>query len=69
MEFYKSAFGGTMTMMTYKEGGMPHKPVEDGKIMHAMLQAFTLTESQTTPSGIIVALYKRDGSVKIGSLG
>lgn len=34
-----------------------------------MPQAFTLTESQTTPSGIIVASYKRDGSVKIGSLG
>jgi len=43
MEFYKSAFGGTMTMMTYKDGGMPHKPEEYGKIMHAMLE---------TPGGI-----------------
>jgi dihydrofolate reductase len=29
--------------------------------------AFQLTESQTAPSGVIIAFYKRDGDVKLGS--
>lgn len=37
MEFYKSVLGGTLTVSTYKEGGMNHNPAEDNKIMHAML--------------------------------
>jgi dihydrofolate reductase len=31
--------------------------------------AFTLTESQTTPSGVIFANYKRAGKVKTGTVG
>lgn len=31
--------------------------------------AFTLTESKTTPSGVIIALYKRAGDVKTGTVG
>ena len=31
--------------------------------------AFTLTESLTTPSGVIFARYKRDGEVKTGTAG
>lgn len=38
MEFYKSVFGGVMTMSTYKEGGMTQNPAEENKIMHAMLE-------------------------------
>lgn len=29
--------------------------------------AFRLTESRTTPSGVVVASYKRDGEVRLGS--
>lgn len=39
MEFYNSVFEGKLTMSTYKEGGMPHDPSEENKIMHAMLVA------------------------------
>lgn len=39
MEFYKTVFGGKLTTSTYKEGGMPHDPSEENKLMHAMLQA------------------------------
>ncbi len=31
--------------------------------------AFTLTESLTTPSGVIVASYKRAGEVRTGAVG
>jgi hypothetical protein len=31
--------------------------------------AFTLTESTVTPSGVIVANYKRAGKVKTGTVG
>jgi PhnB protein len=37
MEFYKSCFGGTLTMQTYGDGGMPGPEDQKGKIMHAML--------------------------------
>jgi len=40
MEFYTTVFGGKLTMSTFKEGGMPHDPSQDDKlIMHAMLIA------------------------------
>jgi PhnB protein len=38
-EFYKTVFGGNLTMSTFKEGGMPIEPSEESKIMHAMLVA------------------------------
>ncbi len=50
MEFYSSALGGKLTMSTFKEGGMPHDPSEENKIMHAMLVAdngITLMASDT----------------------
>jgi dihydrofolate reductase len=31
--------------------------------------AFTLTESTVTPSGVIIANYKRAGEVKTGTIG
>jgi dihydrofolate reductase len=35
----------------------------------AMPAAYTLTESVTTPSGVIIANYKRAGKVKTGTMG
>jgi PhnB protein len=52
MEFYKNAFGGTLTLSTFKDGGMPHEPADAAKIMHAMLIAengMTLMASDTPP--------------------
>ncbi|HRH31189.1 MAG TPA: VOC family protein [Candidatus Paceibacterota bacterium] len=39
LEFYKSVFGGTLTMSTYKEGGMATEGPDVDKIMHGMLVA------------------------------
>ncbi len=39
IEFYKSVFGGELTMSTFKEGGMTEDPAEADKLMHAMLVA------------------------------
>ncbi len=53
MEFYTNAFGGKLTLNTYKEGGMPTDPSENDKIMHAMLvsdNGVTLMGSDT-PKG------------------
>lgn len=52
MEFYKNIFGGTLTMSTFKEGGMPHDPSDADKIMHGQLLAengMTLMASDTPP--------------------
>jgi PhnB protein len=38
MEFYKSVFGGTLVMNTFKEFHVSQDPSEDNKIMHAMLE-------------------------------
>ena len=51
MEFYKSAFGGELTLNTFGEYGEPGAPGAD-KIMHAQLetpQGFTLMASDTPP--------------------
>lgn len=37
MEFYKSVFGGELTISTFAEGGMPHDPADANKTMHAQL--------------------------------
>jgi PhnB protein len=37
MEFYKSVFGGELTMSTFKEGGMVKEGPAAERIMHAML--------------------------------
>lgn len=54
MEFYKSVFGGELTISTFKEGGMPHGPGDENKIMHSDLRApngFVLMGSDT-PTGM-----------------
>ena len=51
MEFYKSVFGGTLTVNTFGESGAPDPSYAD-KIMHAMLQTdggFTLMGADTPP--------------------
>lgn len=39
MEFYKSVFGGKLTMTTFKEFHASQDLSEDNKIMHAVLEA------------------------------
>lgn len=39
MEFYKGVFGGKLTVSTFKDYHASQDPSEDGKIMHAMLEA------------------------------
>src|SRR5574338_325887 len=39
MEFYKSVFGGKLTMNTFSEYHASEDPSEGDKIMHAMLEA------------------------------
>lgn len=39
MEFYRSVFGGKLTLSTYKEFHASEDSSEDDKIMHAMLEA------------------------------
>src|SRR5438045_4207944 len=53
MEFYKSVFGGELTISTFKEGGMPHDPTDGNKIMHSALVInadMQLMASDTPPS-------------------
>ena len=39
MEFYKSVFGGKLTISTFKEFGASEDPAEANKVMHSMLEA------------------------------
>ena len=39
MEFYKTVFGGKLSMGTFKEYNASQNPSEDNKIMHSMLEA------------------------------
>lgn len=47
MEFYKSVFGGELTVQTYKEAGMSHDPKEDDNVVHSELKTeyFTIMSS------------------------
>ncbi len=55
MEFYKSVFGGKLTISTFKEFGMPHDPSEADKVMHSMLEADGITfMSSDTPKSMPV---------------
>ncbi|MDQ6636531.1 MAG: VOC family protein [Candidatus Dormibacteraeota bacterium] len=38
MEFYKSVFGGKLTLSTFKEFNASQDPSEDSMIMHSMLE-------------------------------
>ncbi len=52
IEFYKSVFGGELTISTYADGGMPHDPADKDKIMHAQLvspSGYWLMASDTPP--------------------
>ena len=54
LEFYKTVFGGKLTMNTFKEFQMSKDPGEDNKIMHGQLDAengMTLMASDT-PNGM-----------------
>lgn len=39
MEFYKSVFGGTLMISTFKDSGMSPDPSQDALVMHSMLEA------------------------------
>jgi len=70
MEFYKSVFGGNLTLSTFAEFGAPDPALAD-KIMHAMLETdagYTIMASDTPPgmehtpgSTISVSLSGDDG--------
>jgi PhnB protein len=54
MEFYKSVFGGTLTISTFKEYQASQDAAEDNKVMHSMLEAdngITFMASDT-PNGM-----------------
>ncbi len=38
MDFYKTIFGGKLTVSTFKENHVSKDPAEDDKVMHAMLE-------------------------------
>lgn len=39
MDFYRSVFGGELTVSTYGESGMANDPAQADKVMHAQLDA------------------------------
>lgn len=39
MDFYKSVFGGELTINSYADGGIPHEPADKDKVMHGQLVA------------------------------
>ncbi|MGI8562944.1 MAG: VOC family protein [Candidatus Dormibacter sp.] len=39
MEFYKSVFGGKLTVSTFKDFNASQDPSEDNQVMHSMLEA------------------------------
>ena len=66
MEFYKTVFGGTLTMTSFKEGGMSSGPADDQKVMHATVQVGDSTimicdEMEGAPAQpVILYLYVED---------
>lgn len=55
LELYKSVLGGVVEMSTYKDGGMPHDPSEDAKLMHGML---------TTDNGMVLMVADTPSSME-----
>jgi PhnB protein len=52
IEFYKSVFGGSLNVMTFKDGGAPVGPEFASLVMHAQLDGdngITLMASDTPP--------------------
>jgi PhnB protein len=75
MEFYKSVFGGKLTLQTFKEAGMPHDPAEGDKVMHSMLEVengMTFMGSDTPshmgfkPGDTITMALSGDNSAELG---
>jgi len=54
LDFYQSVFGGTLTVSTFAEAGMPVEPGEESQIMHGQLETpagFTLMAADV-PTGM-----------------
>ena len=54
MEYYRGVLGGTLTILTYAEGGMGENPADADKVMHGQLDTdsgFTLMGADS-PSAI-----------------
>ena len=75
MDFYKSVFGGKLTLQTFKESGMPHDAAEGDKVMHSMLEVengMTFMASDTpshmefTPGGTITMALSGDNAGELG---
>lgn len=76
MEFYKSVFGGNLTLSTFGEFGAPPEPALADKIMHAMLETdagYTIMASDTAPgmniapgNNISISLSGDDGDLLRG---
>jgi PhnB protein len=75
MEFYKSVFGGELTLSTYGESGMADSP-DASKVMHAQLETgagYTLMGSDapshieyTAMAGVSMSLSGDDGDTLRG---
>ena len=54
LEFYRTVFGGDLTVTTFGEGGMPHEPAEADRVMHGQLDApdGMVLMAADTPSGM-----------------
>lgn len=51
MEFYRSVFGGTLNLTSFKEGGMSSGGADENLVMHSQLDSgpITLMASDTPP--------------------
>lgn len=68
MEFYKTVFGGDLTLTTFAEGQMARTPADNDKIMHSQLESpsgYWLMGSDT-PSGME---YKPGNTVTVSLSG
>jgi PhnB protein len=54
IEFYRTVFGGNLTVQTFKEANASHTPTDDNLVMHAMLETDTgiVLMASDTPSGM-----------------
>ena len=74
MEFYKTVFGGKLTMQTYKDFHASQNPKDDDKIMHAQLDGdagLTLmgadeTDERQNPAS---AEYQRSSTISLALSG
>jgi len=57
MQFYKSVFGGKLTINTFKEAQASRDPSDDNKVMHGQLEADNglVLMGADTPSGMAAA--------------